>query len=90
MVADEPRDPVEAAIAVDSPASLSQFLLDLAARVRNGQSPIENESTLPMVEASAYWVENIEEFLLSRGRRISEISPWAAVAMVYSAGLIYE
>ena len=90
MVANQRRESIEAAIAVDSPAALSGFLLDLAMRVRSGQSPIENESTLPMIEASAYWVENIEEFLISRDRRISDISPWVVVAMVYSAGLIYE
>jgi coproporphyrinogen III oxidase-like Fe-S oxidoreductase len=90
MVADRPGDRVAAAMAVDSPAALSAYLLDLARRVRSGKSPIENDATLPMVEASAYWVENIEEFLVSRGLRVSDLSPWAAVAMVYSAGLIYE
>jgi hypothetical protein len=85
-----PRDPVEVALAVDSAESLSAFLLDLAERARNGSSPVENETSLRMIEASAYWVEGMEEFLLARGRALSGISPWAMIAMIYSAGLIYE
>jgi hypothetical protein len=86
----ESRSPIEIVWAVNSPSRLAEFLIDLAERARNGTIRIENSSSVAMIEASGAWVEGIESFLLSRGKDITELSPWAAVAMVYSAGLIYE
>jgi hypothetical protein len=90
---DSPRprgSPIEEAWAVDSPARLAEYLADLAARARQGKAPVENESSLSMIEAAGAWVEDIDSFLSSRGKDIAELSPWAAVAMIFSAGLVYE
>jgi hypothetical protein len=35
-------------------------------------------------------LRGIENFLSAHGRDIAELSPSAAVAMVFSAGLVYE
>ena len=84
------RRPVDIAWEVDSPAKLAQFLDDLANRARNGETRVENASSVEMIESSGAWVKGIERFLTTRGRNVTDLSPWAAVAMVYSAGLVYE
>jgi hypothetical protein len=56
------------------------FLVDLAQRARTGGTRVENPSSVAMIEASGS----------ARGRDIANLTPWAAVAMVYSAGLAYE
>ncbi|HEV2377015.1 MAG TPA: hypothetical protein VGS19_33240 [Streptosporangiaceae bacterium] len=84
------RSPIDTAWEVDSPSKLAVFLADLAERARNGKTPVENPSSVEMIEASGAWVEGIERFLSARGYDAANLSPWAAVAMVYSAGLIYE
>lgn len=84
------RNPVDVAWEVNSPSKLAEFLADLADRARNGGIRVENSSSVAMIEASGAWVDGIEGFLAARGRNVAELSPWAAVAMVYSAGLIYE
>ena len=85
-----PRNPVDTAWEVDSPAKLAEFLVDLAERARTGKTRVENPSSVAMIEASGAWVEDIGDFLAARGLDIVGLSPWAAVAMVYSAGLVYE
>jgi len=85
-----PRNPVDAAWEVDSPAKLADFLVDLAQRARTGRTRVENPSSVAMIEASGAWVEDIDDFISARGRDIANLTPWAAVAMVYSAGLVYE
>lgn len=84
------RRPIDVAWEVDSPAKLAQFLSDLAKRARNGETRVENASSVEMIEASGAWVKVIDSFLTTRGRDVANLSPWAAVAMVYSAGLVYE
>jgi len=84
------RGPVDVAWEVDSPSKLAEFLVDLAERARDGKTRVENPSSVAMIEASGAWVEGIEGFLAARGRDVTKLSPWAAVAMVYSAGLVYE
>lgn len=86
----ESRSPVDVAWEVDSPSKLAEFLADLAERARTGETRVENPSSVAMIEASGAWVEDIEGFLSARGRDVAALSPWAAVAMVYSAGLVYE
>jgi hypothetical protein len=81
---------VDKAWRVTSPADLAEFLMELAERGRHGEIRVENTLSLEMIEASGAWVEGIESFLAARHRDIAGLSPWAAVAMVYSAGLIYE
>jgi hypothetical protein len=88
--AGDSRSAVSVAWEVDSPSKLAEFLVDLAERARNGETRVENPSSVAMIEASGAWVEHIESFLTARGRNVAELSPWAAVAMVYSAGLVYE
>jgi hypothetical protein len=83
-------NPVDVAWGVDSPGRLSDFLLDLADRARRGESPVENDSSLAMIEAAGSWVESIDAFLANHGKSVAELSPWAAVAMVFAAGLVYE
>jgi len=83
-------DPVAAALAVGSREELVAFLLDLAQRARAGRTPVENETSPDMIEAAAYWTEGMEEFLLARGETLSGLSAWSIVAMIFSAGLVYE
>jgi hypothetical protein len=83
-------DPVAAALAVGSREELASFLLDLAQRARSGQTPVENESSWDMIEAAAYWSEGMEDFLRARSEDVDRLSPWPVVALVFSAGLVYE
>ena len=83
-------DPVAAALAVGSREELATFLVDLAQRARSGQTPIENETSPDMIEAAAYWTEGMDDFLRVRGEDVSSLSPWSIVALIFSAGLVYE
>jgi hypothetical protein len=83
-------DPVADALAVGSKEELTDFLVSLAQRARAGQTPVENETSPDMIEAAAYWTEGIEDFLLARGMNLQELSAWSIVAMIFSAGLVYE
>jgi hypothetical protein len=83
-------DPVAAALAVGSREELVAYLVDLAQRARAGRTPVENVTSVDMIEAAAYWTEGMEEFLLARGQTLSGLSTWSIVAMTFSAGLVYE
>lgn len=83
-------DPVAAALAVRSQEELVAFLIDLAQRARSGQTPVENETSPEMIEAAAYWTEGMGDFLRVRGEDVSSLSPWSIVALIFSAGLVYE
>jgi hypothetical protein len=81
---------VATALAIGTPDQLSAHLVELAARARAGLTPVENEASPDLIEAAGYWSENAVEFLRARGVGIDDVSPWAIVAMIFSAGLVYE
>jgi len=83
-------NPVAETWSIDSPARLSEYLMRLSEQARDGMIPVENRSSVDLIEAAGDWVEGIEGFLAARGKDIADLSPWAAVAMAFSAGLIYE
>jgi hypothetical protein len=51
---------------------------------------VENETSPDLIEAAAAWTEGIEDFMETRGYDMTRLSPWAIVALIFSAGLVYE
>jgi hypothetical protein len=83
-------DPVTTAAAISSREELVEYLVNLAERARAGNTPVENETSPDLIEAAAAWTEGIEDFMETRGYDMTRLSPWAIVALIFSAGLVYE
>jgi hypothetical protein len=75
---------------IGSRAELVAYLTNLAENARAGNTPMENKSSPDLVEAAAAWTEGIEDFMETRGYDIARLSPWAIVAVIFAAGLVYE
>ena len=83
--------PIEAALAVTSREELIGYLANLAERARRGVIPVENPSTPDFIEASSAWLEGLDSFLRHHtGEAAPEAPSWSTIAMVFSAGLVYE
>jgi hypothetical protein len=83
--------PIEAALAVSSREELVAYLEGLAENSRAGIMPVENPNTSDFIDASAAWLEGLDPFLREHTGEGAPASPsWAIVAMVFSAGLVYE
>lgn len=83
--------PIEAALAVRTREDLIAYLEDLAEGSRSGGIPVENTNTSDFVEASAAWLEGLDPFLRHHtGEGVPDSPSWAIIAMIFSAGLVYE
>jgi hypothetical protein len=83
-------DAVAVAMSIASRQDLVEYLTSLSARARAGEARVENPLSVDLIEAGAYWAEGIDEFVSKRGACVEDLSGWALVAMVISAGLVYE
>lgn len=84
-------NPIERASAVGTRDDLVAYLADLAEKSRTGTVPVENPSTPDFIEASAAWLEGLDAFLRHHfGEGAPESPSWAIIAMIFSAGLVYE
>jgi hypothetical protein len=82
---------LEAALAVGSRQELVAYLFDLAESCRDGRIQVENTDTSTFIDASGRWLETLEEFLRQHtGAGAPESPSWAIIAMIFSAGLVYE
>jgi hypothetical protein len=82
---------IEAALAVTSREQLVAYLTDLAEDCRRERIPVENPDTPGFIEASAAWLEGLDAFLRRQtGAGAPESPTWAIIAMIFSAGLVYE
>jgi hypothetical protein len=85
------KNPIDAALAVSSHEELVEYLADLAEKARQGAVPVENPSTPDFIEASSAWLEGLDAFLRHHtGEVASEAPKWSTIAMIFSAGLVYE
>ncbi|MET7463115.1 hypothetical protein [Nonomuraea sp. NPDC005501] len=83
--------PIEAAMAVTTREELVAYLANLAEKSREGEIPVENVQTCDFIEASSAWLEGLDTFLLRHTGQSAPSSPsWATIAMIFSAGLVYE
>ncbi|MEU6964999.1 DUF7660 family protein [Streptomyces chrestomyceticus] len=85
------KNPIEAALAVKSQEGLVEFLADLAESARLDRVPVENPQTSEFIEASSAWLEGLDGFMRQHtGEGAPESPTWATVALIFSAGLVYE
>lgn len=84
-------NPIEEALNVRSRAELVRHLGALAAKARAGLIPVENPATADFIEASGAWLEGLDAFLRHHTGEGEPDSPsWSIIAMIFSAGLVYE
>ena len=82
---------IDAALSVGSREELIAYLADLAESCRAGRIRVENPDTSDFIDASARWLESLDTFLRQHtGVDAPESPSWAIIAMVFSAGLVYE
>jgi hypothetical protein len=84
-------NPIDAALAVRSRDDLVAYLNTLAGDARAGRVPVENITSPDFIEASAAWLAGLDQFL--RSQRVEVVSgepSWLTIAMIFSAGLVYE
>jgi hypothetical protein len=81
----------EEAMNVRSRAELVIYLSSLAEKARAGTIPVENPNTADFIEASGAWLEGLDSFLRRHTGEGEPDSPsWSIIAMIFSAGLVYE
>jgi hypothetical protein len=83
-------DPVERALSINTAEELTHYLSDLSRMASGGLIPVENDRSADFIEAAGAWVEGMDVFLAHRGIDAMGISPWTAIALVFSAALVYE
>ncbi|WP_212909920.1 hypothetical protein [Streptomyces sp. TS71-3] len=83
--------PIDAALAVSSLEELVAYLADLSEKARRGVVPVENPNTPDFIEASSAWLEGIDAFLRHHtGEAVPQVPKWSTIALIFSAGLVYE
>ncbi|MGH3312415.1 MAG: DUF7660 family protein [Streptomyces sp.] len=75
---------------VQSRDDLYRFLVDLAQRVKSGEFPMENESSVDYVKAAAYWIRSMHGFFANRGEQVPADPEWSTIAMIFTAAFVYE
>jgi hypothetical protein len=78
-------------LAVKSREDLVRYLFDLADEARRETEAVENPQTPDFIEASGAWLEGLDAFLRRHtGEAAPEAPTWSIIAMIFSAGLVYE
>jgi len=82
--------PTQVLNSITSHAKLILYLNELVTEVRNKSISVENPSTEDFIEAAGAWLEGAERFLEKLGEDPPIKPTWSLIAMVFTAGLIYE
>jgi hypothetical protein len=81
----------EETLDVRSRTELVRYLSSLAEKARAGTIPVENPDTADFIEASGAWLEGLDAFLRHHtGEGEPDFPSWSIIAMIFSAGLVYE
>jgi len=69
---------------------LEGYLAELSEKVRLGKITVENATSVELLEAACAWIADMDGYFLNRGEPVPHDPSWALIAMIVSAGLIYE
>jgi hypothetical protein len=83
-------DVTEDSRSVRTREDLTAFLNVLAARIRSGDVAVANSSAADLIDGAAGWIEDLDGYFLNRGEEPPVEPSWAIIAMIFSAGLVYE
>lgn len=75
---------------VRSRQDLIEFLNGVTEDLRAGRLVVENSTVPSFVGGMAGWLEDMDGYFRNRGEEPPESASWRLLAMVVSAGLVYE
>lgn len=76
--------------AIKNRQDLSEFLIEIADRVRSGSLEWENSDPVTYLEALSAWISDMDGYLQNRGEGVPANPTWQMIARIIVAASMYE
>ncbi len=69
---------------------LVEYLESLGRRVKEGRVPVENDTAAALILGVSGWISDMDGYFRNQGQEPPDIPDWNLIAVVFTAGLVYE